>query len=103
MALGDVDELNGVIGLAREYALQSVVGIEEQLVEIQSRLIDVGSAIATPAKTSRPEQVERHAFPTSHTQQLEQWIDGMDEHLPPLKNFILPVSMQHCVVRVFKW
>lgn len=90
MALGDVDELNACIGLAREYGAVGSIGIEEQLVEIQSRLLDVGSAIATPRKSSRPEQLERALFSPDFTTQLEQWIDTMDDQLPPLKNFILP-------------
>ena len=31
-------------------------------------------------------------FSESHVQKLEQWIDQMDNQLPELKNFILPVS-----------
>jgi cob(I)alamin adenosyltransferase len=120
-ALGDVDELNGCIGLAREHA-SAIRGaaaaaaadaagagasasplppwsppppfpstsLVDQLQEIQSRLLDVGSAVATPISTSRPEQVERVAFSPAHTTQLEEWIDEMEECLPPLKNFILP-------------
>jgi cob(I)alamin adenosyltransferase len=121
-ALGDVDELNGCIGLAREHA-STIIGaaaaaaaadaaragasasplppwsppppfpstsLVDQLQEIQSRLLDVGSAVATPISTSRPEQVERVAFSPAHTTQLEEWIDEMEECLPPLKNFILP-------------
>jgi cob(I)alamin adenosyltransferase len=98
-ALGDVDELNSAIGLAREYALGSAggksnttnVGLDEALSEIQSRLLDVGSAIATPKDTSKAEQVAKMTFPPDPTAQLEKWIDDIDSRLPPLKNFILPV------------
>jgi cob(I)alamin adenosyltransferase len=146
-ALGDVDELNGVIGLAREHlrvegergragasalsaassasssssssspsgpaaattaaassasspAPYHLLGpLESHLQEIQSRLLDVGSAIATPRASSRPDQLERVAFSPDHTRSLEEWIDAMDEQLPPLKNFILPVrggASSHC-------
>lgn len=90
-ALGDVDELNAAIGLAREFASLSTVGIEEQLVEIQSRLLDVGSAIATPLGSSSPEQLARVVFPSAYAEELERYIDAMDDELPALKNFILPV------------
>lgn len=90
-ALGDVDELNAAIGLAREFIVEHRVGIEEQLVEIQSRLLDVGSAIATPLSSSSPEQLARVAFAPTHAEDLERWIDAMDDELPALKNFILPV------------
>jgi cob(I)alamin adenosyltransferase len=92
MALGDTDELNATIGLAREYCAVAGVGITDQLVQLQSRLLDVGSSIATPIKTSSAEQLARVTFPAEITPQIEQWIDAMDEKLPPLKNFILPVS-----------
>jgi len=90
-ALGDVDELNASIGLAREYCRVGSVGIEAQLVEIQSRLLDAGSAIATPQSSSSAEQLARAAFPPDLTPKLENWIDEFDAELPPLKNFILPV------------
>lgn len=89
-ALGDVDELNANIGLAREHCLLLDVGIEEALVELQSRLMDVGTAIATPLGSSTPSQLERAAFPAHVTQNVEKWIDAMDAQLPTLKNFILP-------------
>ena len=31
-------------------------------------------------------------FSERHVKKLEQWIDGMDQQLPELKNFILPAS-----------
>jgi cob(I)alamin adenosyltransferase len=90
-ALGDVDELNAHLGLARELCATESVGIEEQLVEIQSRLLDVGSAVATPQRTSSAAQLARASFASIDlAQQLEVWIDAMDDTLPPLKNFILP-------------
>lgn len=88
-ALGDVDELNANIGLAREHCDLEGVGIELQLVEIQSRLLDAGSAVATPQRASSPEKILRSSFP-DHAAQLETWIDVMDDTLPPLRNFILP-------------
>ena len=90
-ALGDVDELNASIGLAREYCATSGIDIETQLVEIQCRLLDVGSAIATPKQSSSEGQLERAKFNGGITSSLESWIDAMDAELPPLKNFILPV------------
>jgi len=45
--LGDVDELNAHIGLARHYAVQADNGLDEKLQWLQSRLIDVGACIAS--------------------------------------------------------
>ena len=50
--LGHQDELNCIIGIAREYCLQSQNGLDEMLSEIQSRLFDLGAAVATPIQTS---------------------------------------------------
>ncbi len=61
-----------------------------QLEEIQSRLLDVGSAVATPAESSSQNRRERVTFDAGATARLEAWIDAMDEELPQLRNFILP-------------
>lgn len=61
-----------------------------QLEEIQSRLLDVGSAVATPAESSSQHKRERVVFDAAATAKLESWIDAMDEELPQLRNFILP-------------
>lgn len=94
-ALGDVDELNAHVGMARELATDSLRGsgvesLISRLAQIQSRLLDAGSAIATPPDSCTPEQLARVAFPGEITRSLEQWIDEMDSELPPLRNFILP-------------
>eukprot|EP01040_Poterioochromonas_malhamensis_P004436 gene4436-4755_t len=89
-ALGNVDELNASLGIAREHCLVSGNGLDEKIVEIQSRLFDVGAAIATPINNSSDEKLQYTKFPGQHTLQLEAWIDLLDVNLPPLKNFILP-------------
>lgn len=71
----------------------------EQLEEIQSRLLDVGSAVATPRPTSSDAKLQRTAFSDAHTAALEGWIDGMAAQLPPLTQFILPSGaalVGHC-------
>lgn len=61
-----------------------------QLEELQSRLLDVGSAVATPIPSSSEAKLQRVAFNEAHTAALEGWIDEMDAELPPLTQFILP-------------
>lgn len=56
---------------------------------IQSRLLDVGSVIATPISSGH-EKLSRVAFKADYVNSLESWIDLLDKELPPLKNFILP-------------
>ncbi|KAM3569040.1 hypothetical protein VYU27_008855 [Nannochloropsis oceanica] len=88
-ALGATDELNAAIGLAKEHAItKSALG--GPLCQIQSRLLDLGAAIATPAQTSDDHKRERTRFDPTHVKKVEEWIDELDGRLPPLKNFILP-------------
>jgi hypothetical protein len=61
-----------------------------QLEIIQSRLLDVGSAVATPIESSSDRKLQRVAFDGTCTADLETWIDDMTSQLPPLTNFILP-------------
>jgi cob(I)alamin adenosyltransferase len=98
-ALGDTDELNANVGLALAHC-SVVPGLDgdenwkallERLSVIQSRLLDAGTAIATPLKSSREDQLARAAFPEAAVADLESWIDNMEEQLPVLRNFILPV------------
>lgn len=96
-ALGDSDELNAAIGLARAHcetspAGSSVLQLLPQLDTVQSRLLDVGSAVATPASSSSEKQLERVRFGDDGESvlALEEWMDELDKELPPLRNFILP-------------
>jgi cob(I)alamin adenosyltransferase len=88
-ALGDVDELNACLGLAAA-ALDGGGALAAQLAGIQSRLLDVGSAVATPLDASSDRKVAATAFPEDAAVGLEDAIDAMDDVLPPLTQFILP-------------
>jgi cob(I)alamin adenosyltransferase len=71
-ALGTVDELNSSLGIANEYCLIVNNGLSEKydyfvpvvsfilrfyrITEIQSRLFDLGAAIATPTHSSSEEK-----------------------------------------------
>lgn len=72
-ALGAVDELNCAIGVAL------AARTNEQLESIQCTLFELGAVIADSKKTLK-----------SQVENLEKWIDEMEEKLPPLKAFILP-------------
>lgn len=83
-AYGTVDELNAHLGLVRD----SVPSEETRsfLKEIQDRLFTIGANLASdPDKSmSTPDLLP------ADVEVLEQQMDSMDAHLPPLKNFILP-------------
>jgi cob(I)alamin adenosyltransferase len=89
-ALGNQDELNAVLGIAREHlCLHGNTGLVVKIEEIQSRLFDVGAAIATPPNSSEKKK-KYTEFELTHTRTIEVWIDEMDEALSPLKHFVIP-------------
>jgi cob(I)alamin adenosyltransferase len=78
-ALGDVDELNSVLGVA--IAALHDDAITGLLSMVQSRLFDLGGALATPGAA--------HDFDAEVTA-LEQLVDEFNAALAPLANFVLP-------------
>ena len=85
-AYGTVDELNAVIGVALTHDVHAKVS--EPLQHISSLLFTVGSDLATPQDASQKSSVP--AISEEHVDFLEKWIDAYQEHLPALRNFILP-------------
>ena len=71
----------------------SDMSLESSLAEVQSRLFDVGAAVATPLSDANANPNPNSLFPATHTAQLERWIDALDAQLPPLKNFVIPVRV----------
>lgn len=79
-AYGTVDELNSVLGvLLAVPALPA--GVTECLVEVQHDLFDLGGELCIPG---------HHVITAAHISRLEQALDGFNDPLPPLKEFILP-------------
>ena len=78
-ALGDIDELNSVLGLLGSEAVSPEMG--QALRRIQSDLFDLGGEISIPGhRLLQTQQIER----------LEKWAEQFNADLPPLKEFILP-------------
>jgi len=84
-AYGTVDELNAFIGLLHDSLDDEPV--RELLRQIQHRLFSIGATLAS-------DPAGEYAVPTdirdTDISLLENSMDAMDEHLPELKNFILP-------------
>ncbi|WP_395374869.1 cob(I)yrinic acid a,c-diamide adenosyltransferase [Marinicella sp. W31] len=80
-AIGDVDELNSLLGVIRSHTLPEIA--ESQLKKIQNRLFDLGSNLAG---------YQENAIDTDDADTLESWIDEMQSDLEPLKQFILPAG-----------
>jgi cob(I)alamin adenosyltransferase len=79
-AYGTVDEANSAVGVVLAAAtLPAAVG--ECLTEIQHDLFDLGGELCIPG---------HRAITPAHILRLEAKLDGFNEGLPPLKDFILP-------------
>ena len=114
-ALGTVDELCSVVGVVYADLNSSIEkkqktrnnksedrpygDLPDQLLDVMSRLFDVGSHIATPQKTNINQQEQttnvksrNNSFQNHHAAVLEEWIDTMTDELPELTSFILPTG-----------
>jgi cob(I)alamin adenosyltransferase len=91
-ALGTVDECNCTLGVAVSFlpAGQHLDKVREQLSLIQHTLFDLGAALATPRTQAGETKLEKTRFSHEGIEQLERWIDTMENELPRLKTFILP-------------
>ena len=78
-AMGDLDELNCVIGMILTQPLPEEV--RTGLVDVQHRLFDIGAELSLP---------DHRAVNAAMVTNLEALLDGFNTNLPPLKEFILP-------------
>jgi len=78
-AVGDVDELNCQLGII--HSLSSDGQVMDLLTEVQNLLFELGAELAKP---------DSSRLLPSHATRLEQFIDQLQEALPPLRNFLLP-------------
>ncbi len=78
-AYGTVDELNSCLGVVLTHSLPSE--LLEILVDIQHRLFDLGGELSIPG---------HFVMQDADVSALEQSLDRLNEHLPPLQEFILP-------------
>ncbi|MBM3373541.1 MAG: cob(I)yrinic acid a,c-diamide adenosyltransferase, partial [Betaproteobacteria bacterium] len=78
-AMGDVDELNSVLGLLLTETLPPPV--RDALEGIQHDLFDLGGELSLPGHTLMSD---------AHLARLDGLIETFNAELPPLKEFILP-------------
>lgn len=88
-AIGDVDEANAAVGLARLQTV-SMPKIDTLLGRIQNDLFDLGSDLATPGDAAGKGEREPLRITAAQVQWLEQMIDTYNEGLAPLTSFVLP-------------
>jgi cob(I)alamin adenosyltransferase len=86
-AIGAVDEANSLIGLA----VCALGGSphDATLTRIQNDLFDLGADIATPGEDFTPSPMVLRIVP-EQAEWLETRIDALNDHLEPLRSFILP-------------
>lgn len=83
-AIGDVDEANASLGVAR----LSVEGdLNSLLFHIQNDLFDVGADLCVPEEKDKKERLRLDPHQVNF---LEEKIDHYNAHLPPLQSFVLP-------------
>jgi cob(I)alamin adenosyltransferase len=78
-AIGAVDELNSVIGVLLVHEIPP--GLHTLLTDIQHELFDLGGELSIPGQI---------AITDNQVRRLETALDGLNDNLPPLKEFILP-------------
>lgn len=78
-AMGDVDEVNSVIGVLLVEVLPDAT--RELLTAVQHDLFDLGGELSIPGMALLDDK---------RIEDLEQALDAMNEPLEPLKDFILP-------------
>src|SRR5271170_2352136 len=79
-AYGTVDETNSALGVVLAIP-ELPAEIKRTLVEIQHDLFDLGGELCIPGHVM---------ISPDHVARLEKELDGFNEGLPPLKEFILP-------------
>ncbi|HWS09871.1 MAG TPA: cob(I)yrinic acid a,c-diamide adenosyltransferase [Xanthobacteraceae bacterium] len=87
-AYGTLDETNAAIGIARLHTTSDLT-LDAALSRIQNDLFDVGADLCTPGKGRGPDGA-RLTVTQAQVDWLESEIDRLNDHLAPLKSFVLP-------------
>jgi cob(I)alamin adenosyltransferase len=85
-AYGDVDELNAWLGLVRPTLAHPEIA--SMLEQVQRDLFAVGARLADASRRIA-DRVAKTAVGDHDIRRLEQWIDALEQELPPLRRFIL--------------
>lgn len=92
---GTVDELNSYLGLLRDHLGEDDKQSAKLLI-VQEILFSIGAQLANDPEHSKfePPKIEADSI-----EQLETWIDEMEQELSPMRHFILPgghINVSHC-------
>lgn len=83
-AIGDVDEANASLGVARLLAAEEM---DRLLFHIQNDLFDVGADVCVPEDEGNKERLRLHPHQVTF---LEEKIDHYNQSIPSLESFVLP-------------
>lgn len=83
--LGEVDELNAVIGVALSFLGEQQQPLQHVLLLVQHDLFDIGAELCQP---------EKSLIQTAHLDAIEAAAGEYNAELPALKEFILPGGSQ---------
>jgi len=86
-AYGTVDELNSIIGMAKEEVAGE--GVKELLSGIQNKLFNLGADLATP-ETEKNKKLNVPRITETDVTEAEKAIDYYSDKLPELRVFVLP-------------
>ncbi len=93
VAMGDVDETNCAVGLARLHTANvddpTLAAIEATLARVQNDLFDLGADLCLPPADGEAFGAALRVAATQ-VEALERAIDALNENLAPLRSFILP-------------
>lgn len=86
-AYGTIDELSSALGVIASDK-GCVDEVRGQIQEVQNELFNIGSYLATRVESGQePECASLH---NGKIEELEGWIDSLDEQTPKIRAFVLP-------------
>jgi len=91
-AIGEVDELNALLGLC--WASNKDQKTSKVLHQLQQELFELGTDLSTPLSVQKKIKPVIKRISAEQVNQLEQFVDEYTEQVEPLKNFILPGGSQ---------
>lgn len=98
-AIGEVDELNSLLGMLVEEIGEDFKKEAKKLLEVQKCLFIIGARLAA-VQMSKSNRKLKH-LPAHELTNLEKWIDAMEKDLPTLKNFIIPGGREEAALSFY--
>src|SRR5512136_812721 len=85
---GNIDELNSALGMLRALLPKEDLGLNDEIVQIQSNLLQASALIAAWQGSKVSKKIEE--IGEERIRSLEGAIDRMEKRLPDLTHFIIP-------------